>query len=253
MDYPAWMLMWLIGMVLFVAGKVWLWRQMPKGGNTAAFIFLWPGMNIMDWQRKPPRPAKHRDEQAWHYGMECMMAGVILFWGMGSLIRHPWVAGWCGMAGLVLMLHFGVFRLLAVWWMNKGHDVRPIMLNPMTATSLSEFWGRRWNRAFRDLVHPLVFTPMLRKYGAAPALWGCFIVSGLVHELVISLPAGAGYGSPTLYFIIQALGITMEKHLRFTSRFFTYSITLGPVFLLFHPPFLERVMLPFMHALGAQP
>jgi len=245
--------MWLMGLLLFAAGKVWLWQRMPKGVNAAAFVFLWPGMNIVDWQRKPPGSVKNHDEQAWYYGVECIMAGVILFWGMGSLISHPWLAGWCGMAGLVLMLHFGVFRLLAVWWTSRGHDVRPIMINPVAARSLSEFWGKRWNRAFRDLIHPLVFKPMLRKYGAAPALWICFIVSGLIHELMISVPAGGGYGFPTLYFIIQALGITAEKRLRITSWFFTYSITLGPVFLLFHPPFLERVMLPFMHALGAQP
>jgi hypothetical protein len=35
------------------------------------------------------------------------------------------------------------------------------------------------------------------------------------------------------------------------GRFFTILIVAGPVFWLFHPPFVHNVILPFMKAIGA--
>jgi alginate O-acetyltransferase complex protein AlgI len=86
------------------------------------------------------------------------------------------------------------------------------------------------------------------------------VTSGLIHELVISFPAGAGYGLPTGYFTLQGLGVVLEcskvgqrfgLSRGFSGRLFTLVLTVAPAFRLFHPPFVERVILPFMHAVGA--
>jgi hypothetical protein len=45
--------------------------------------------------------------------------------------------------GLSLVLHFGVFNLLAGAWRLAGVDCRPLFLAPLESTSLAEFWGRR--------------------------------------------------------------------------------------------------------------
>lgn len=74
------------------------------------------------------------------------------------------------------------------------------MRQPARACSLAEFWGRRWNTAFHELVHRYTFRPLLRKASARPALLLVFLLSGLVYELVISFPARGGYGLPTGYF-----------------------------------------------------
>jgi alginate O-acetyltransferase complex protein AlgI len=187
--------------------------------------------------------------------------GAALLWIVARHFTSPLVQGWCGMIGLILCLHFGLFRLLALAWRNLEVEVTPIMNRPVAAVSLSEFWGRRWNLAFRDLVFPLVFRPVAQRLGKAAALWAVFLTSGLVHESIISVPAGAGYGWPTAYFLWQALGITLEKRLfpvpaaaSVTARWlFTHSFTALPAFFLFHPPFVERVMVPFFHAIGALP
>jgi len=84
------------------------------------------------------------------------------------------------------------------------------------------------------------------------ATLAAFLVSGLIHELVISLPAGADYGLPTAYFLLQGIGILTERALpQIRGQIFTIVITAVPVFWLFHPPFVRNVILPFMEALGA--
>ena len=71
------------------------------------------------------------------------------------------------------------------------------MRMPIGAVSLTDLWSYRWNVAFRDLANPLLFRPLSNRIGVAPATLIAFIISGLLHELVISLPAGAGFGLPT--------------------------------------------------------
>src|SRR5208337_3836847 len=87
-----------------------------------------------------------------------------------------------------------------------------------------------------------------------------FVVSGVIHDAVISLPAGAGYGLPTMYFMIQGAGVMVERSsvgkrlgLRQGARgwIFMAAFTAGPAFWLFHPPFIRRVILPFMQAIHA--
>jgi alginate O-acetyltransferase complex protein AlgI len=83
-----------------------------------------------------------------------------------------------------------------------------------------------------------------------------FLISGLIHELVISLPAGGGYGLPTAYFLLQGWGVVVQRNL--TRRrdstagwIFTMLLTAGPAFFLFHPLFVRQVILPFLQAIGA--
>ncbi|MDZ4782099.1 MAG: membrane bound O-acyl transferase family-domain-containing protein [Planctomycetia bacterium] len=165
------------------------------------------------------------------------------------------------MIGTILMLHFGVFRLLANYWRAQGADARPIMNAPWAASSVSEFWGKRWNTGFRDLAVQCIFRPVARRMGVASATWAVFLFSGVVHDLVISLPAGAGYGRPTLYFLIQAMAVQFEHtalahrlgmHNAIRGRLLAAVVILAPVELLFHAPFRTHVMIPFMEALGAR-
>lgn len=82
-----------------------------------------------------------------------------------------------------------------------------------------------------------------------------FAASGLVHELVISVPARGGWGGPTLYFLLQGAAVLLQKRLGFLSRgipgrLFTFGILLAPAWLLFHPPFMQRVLRPLLAAMG---
>lgn len=165
------------------------------------------------------------------------------------------------MLGLILLLHFGIFQLSALFWQRLGVDAMPIMSAPLRSESLSEFWGKRWNLGFRQLSHDLIFGPLHRRLGVRAAGFLVFVVSGLIHDLVISVPAHGGYGFPTGYFVLQGVGVLVERSslgkrlgLREGVRgwLFMAVFTAGPAFLLFHPPFVLRVIIPFMkwmHAL----
>jgi hypothetical protein len=163
------------------------------------------------------------------------------------------------MVGLVFVLHFGSIHLLSCLWRWLGIEARPLMNWPIAATSVSDFWGRRWNTAFRDLTHRFLFGPLQRRIGAGWALAVGFLASGLVHDLVISVPAGAGFGLPTLYFLLQGAAIFIERNRTgramglgrgWRGRLFALVAVLGPAGMLFHPPFVRNVVVPFLNVIG---
>jgi len=187
-------------------------------------------------------------------------AGGFLLFGLARHDHPPLLAGWIGMIGTILILHFGLFDLATVFWRTAGITARPIMNAPWKSASLSEFWGRRWNGAFNQLVMEIFFRPFARSLGTTRATLTAFLISGLIHELVISLPAGAGYGLPAGYFLLQGWGVIAQRtpmrgrvRLRngVAGRMFTLFLVGAPAFGLFHPPFVMRVILPFMRAIGA--
>lgn len=260
-NLPPWMVMWFWAGGLFLGGKLAMlilhrpWKQAPWW-RVPAYTFLWPGMDTRPWIAR--RNAGNRTPQTPVIAaLLKMLLGALLLWIVAPHIAMPLARGWVGMIGLIFLLHFGSFHLLAIFWQGTGVPVVPIMQNPVGATTLTGFWGRRWNRAFRDLVYPLLFHPLARRLRPQGALGITYLISGLAHELVISVPARAGYGLPTLYFLLQAFGIGLEKRFPLkhpvTGWLRTHFFTTAPVFILFHPPFVERVMIPFFNLIGAQP
>jgi hypothetical protein len=185
-----------------------------------------------------------------------ILLGAVLLFGLARFAPDPLLTGWIGMIGMILVLHFGMFALLAIAWRAYGLDVRPIMDAPLNSTSLGEFWARRWNGAFNQLAFENIFRPVARSTGPILGTIVAFLASGLIHELVISLPARTGYGLPTAYFLLQGCGVIIQHRVPrirhgMAGQFFTAFVVAVPAFWLFHPPFVRNVILPFMKAIGA--
>jgi hypothetical protein len=198
----------------------------------------------------------------WLLAVSRLVGGAALFWFIHLLVsdQQPILLGWAGMVGIVLMLHFGLFHLLSCVWRTVGVDARPIMNRPLASTSVSAFWGRRWNAGFHDFAYPFVYQPLKRRMGPRAAIIAGFLFSGLVHEIVISVPAGAGYGLPTLFFGIQASALLFERSkcgkalglgTGWRGWLFTMTVLALPAYGLFHPPFVRTVVVPFMRAFRA--
>lgn len=258
--------MWSLAFGIFAACKWMTWRQwrlqVPHPGwRSGAYLFAWPGMDAASFL------SSHSSERcpalsSWiNAGFVTLLGAALFFVGARTIPdSHPLLQGWTGGLGLILMLHFGICRLVAFLWRSLGVNAAPIMANPLRSASLSEFWGRRWNRAFHQLAYDFVFVPLYRKLGAGLAGFLVFVFSGLLHDLVISVPARGGYGLPTLYFVLQGAGVALErsrigKRLGFRRGIrgwlFMATVTAGPAVWLFHPQFVLRVFLPFMKAVLA--
>ncbi|MBT8485281.1 MAG: membrane bound O-acyl transferase family-domain-containing protein, partial [Phycisphaerae bacterium] len=219
--WPRWALMWVLSIALF-AGCKWLtWRRRrvidAPGWLHVAYLFAWPGLDADGFLRSRPGFARHAVPRREWVGAGVKAAlGIALFWGAPRLLPadHPLAVGWLGMIGFIFIAHVGLFHLLSCAWRTAGVNARPLMLRPLASQSLAEFWGRRWNTAFRDLTHRFLFRPLTTRFGPRTALVVGFVFSGLVHDLVISVPAGGGYGGPTLYFLLQALAMMLERSRR---------------------------------------
>jgi hypothetical protein len=262
-ELAPWLFMWLVvGMI--VAGCKMLTllnlhsRAALPGWRLFGYLFFWPGMRPQPFL-PGCAPAQADRPNLWISGLGNLLVG-LLFFGLALLGDAPWwLKAWLGMAGFSFVVHFGLFDLVAAAWRRGGVPVEKLFACPLAAKSLGDFWGQRWNRAFSGFARDLIFRPLARPLGTSGATLAVFVFSGLAHELVISLPAAGGYGLPMLYFLIQGLLVLAEntRVFRQTMRsrplcawLWTAGGVLGPVALLFHRPFLEKVMLRFLAALG---
>lgn len=266
-QFPAWIYMWVLAFAM-CAGCKWLCfrKELAKGiepglSRKVGFLFGWIGMDAANFFTKDNAPKKTQATE-WSFACFKILLGAVLVWvGVrAALTINPLLAGWTGMVGLIFLLHFGLFHLLALGWRAAGVHALPLMRAPLLSRSLGEFWGRRWNTAFNQLTTRFIFLPLRRVTGVRAATMLVFFASGLVHDLVISVPARGGYGLPTLYFLLQGAGVLFE-HTNIAHRcglgrgirgwLFTLLVTAGPAFWLFHPSFIHNVILPMLHALGA--
>jgi alginate O-acetyltransferase complex protein AlgI len=263
-----WALMWGLAIAIYAALKWMTWwrgrRLVPQAplGRSLAYLLLWPGMDaptFLDVRRSATAATRTEFLRA----LAATLLGLGLLLGGARVVPSslPLLAGWIGLFGLIFVLHFGSFRLLSIWWRWQGIKAVPLMRAPVAAASLGEFWGGRWNTAFHVLARDYVVRPLRRRIGVPAAMMMAFVGSGLVHDLVISVPAGAGYGLPTAYFCLQGLGLLLERAPAgrrlglgqgVRGRLFAIAVTALPAFWLFHPAFVLNVVVPFLRVVGAR-
>jgi predicted DCC family thiol-disulfide oxidoreductase YuxK len=264
---PRWGFMWAMAFALY-AGCKWLTYREARARGVAtnrqralAYLFAWPGMDATAFLSETARPVRpHRSE--WTAAAVKTLFGATLIWVVArtAVPVNPLLAGWAAMVGLMFVLHFGTFHLLSLGWRTIGVNAMPVMRNPPRSSSLAEFWGRRWNTAFHELATRFTFRPLRPTVGRAGATLLVFLLSGLIHELVISVPAHGGYGLPTGYFALQGLGVAGERTRLgrrvglgrgWRGRLFTVVVAAAPAFWLFPPTFVRTVILPMLAFIGA--
>jgi hypothetical protein len=260
--FAGWVFMWLLAFAIFFGCKWLTWRQTDRSRTSRtrsmAYLLAWPGMDAREFLGETR--ADRASPAEWIRAAGKTILGIALLgFAAAGRMGSSLLAGWVGMTGVILLLHFGMFHLLALTYRIAGIAAKPLMRSPSLAVSLSEFWGARWNTGFNKLVHDLFFRPVARRTGILRATVFTFLVSGLLHDLVISLPARGGYGLPTAYFALQGVAVLFERSLTgaalglgrgLRGRLFTLAVAAAPLPMLFPPVFIRNIILPMLEAIG---
>lgn len=264
---PRWVFMWALAVSIY-AGLKWLTfadtpeRKSAPLTRQLGYLFLWCGMNARSFLAGPKATHTKPTLTQWLLAFAKVALGFALIY-----LAVPWMqrfgtlaAGWTGMVGIAFVLHFGLLHVLALCWQAAGYTAPPIMNKPHRSVSLGEFWGKRWNTAFRDLAHRYVFRPLVTGRGVVFATMAVFVASAFVHEIVITPSAGGGYGLPSIYFLLQGMALLAERS-RFGKRLglgrgpigraYCLIVIALPAVICFPPVFIERVTMPLMQAMGA--
>ncbi|MEM7166819.1 MAG: membrane bound O-acyl transferase family-domain-containing protein [Planctomycetota bacterium] len=254
---PAGMRMLLLVTVTFIAMKlVVLVADSARSGSSVgplrwvAFAVAWPGMRPVTLNKQAGTIRDAGQHAAW--GLGNVVFGMALVEG-ALLLNESGASRWATtpqlLAGCSFVLHFGVFRLVVALWRALGFDRRPLFRAPILARSLREFWGSRWNLAFSEMLQETVYRPLQGRWGRSQARFASFGVSGLLHEVAISVPVGGGYGLPTVYFLLQGWLVHLEAAAKTPrGRVLVLAQILIPILLVAHLPFLRGIVWPWLPA-----
>ncbi len=226
----------------------------------SAFAIGWMGMRAQPFEKLGDAPLPN----AWpmiRFGISRVIAGLVLIFAAHQVVllhlapnlNYITITALL-LVGFSLILHFGLLSISAGMWRLSGVNTYYLFKSPAKATSLTEFWSKRWNIAFSEMTSIAIFRPLINKTGAAAALMLAFGFSGLLHEIALSVPVNSGYGLPTLYFIIQGGLVLFEKALMSRKIMFlkntviahiwTLFWVIAPMPLLFHTQFIKQVVWP---------
>ncbi len=256
-NWPPALVAWLLAAAIYASFK-WLAFANSRVARHVSvleafqFLFLWPGMDADAFFTARPiaQPAVREVAMA----SLLTLAGLLMMLSLPALTPylHIEVRGWFGLVGLALFLLFGLSQIISIGWRLADVDAQPIMNRPLRATSLADFWGARWNLAFHDIGRMFVWLPLAKRFGRVIATLAVFFFSGIVHDLVMSVPTRGGLGLPTLYFLLQGGAVLFERSplgkrwglsRSWRGRAYAAIVILTPLGLLFHQPFLQRVVL----------
>lgn len=201
------------------------------------FAFLWFGMDPASFRNRRAGLAWKQD--IW-IGVGLMILGTLGAWLV-------WMMQWRQILVMFVPMsigfHFGTLRVLKGGLRAAGFPVRTLFPNLLDARGVGDFWSRRWNVGYSQMMQRLIGRPVQAVAGESAGVMAVFIGSGLLHELAITLPVQSGFGLPTLYFTLHG-GLTLiEKR---TGRQFgkiPALLAVGlPLSFLFPPAFQTEVI-----------
>ena len=215
-------------------------RQLPLA-RYGVFAFLWFGMD-------PGSFEKRRTGLDWksdvRLGLLLMAIGTLGAWWVASTPWRPLLLMFLPMS---LGFHFGALRVLKGALRTAGFPVRTLFPNVLGTRGIGDFWSKRWNVGYSQMMQRLVGRPVRQKLGENAGMMAVFLGSGVLHELAITLPVRSGFGPPTLYFTLHGLLTLLERRLgRPIGKIPTLLAVVLPLGLLFPPAFQKEVIARFL-------
>jgi predicted DCC family thiol-disulfide oxidoreductase YuxK len=153
---PGWAAMWALAAATFAGCKMQMWIKARRRlgrlpiGRSLFYLTGWPGMDPYPILTTPTGNRKPETGN-WLQALTATATGAALLWIATPRIGdNTLLTAWTGMLGLIFILHFGLLHLNVLGLQAIGLSAKPIMNHPLHATSVADFWGSRWNLAFRD-------------------------------------------------------------------------------------------------------
>ncbi|MES2922938.1 MAG: MBOAT family protein [Verrucomicrobiota bacterium] len=203
----------------------------------SVFAFLWFGMDPASFQNR-------REELSWksdvRLGLLLMLVGTLGAWLVWAM---EWRQIFIMFLPMSLGFHFGALRVLKGGLRAAGFPVRTLFPNVLDTQGVGDFWSRRWNVGYSQMMQRLVGRPVETLAGMNAGLMAVFVASGILHELAITLPVRSGFGLPTLYFTLHgSLTLLERKWGRPFGKFPALLAVILPLGLLFPPGFQNEVI-----------
>jgi hypothetical protein len=201
------------------------------------FSFAWFGMD-------PGTFRVRRKGLSWRgdlvRGIALMIVGTLGAWLVWAM---EWRQIFVMFLPMSLGFHFGALRVLKAGLRAAGFPVRTLFPNLLEAQGVGDFWSKRWNVGYSQMMQRVVGRPIEAKFGSSAGLMAVFVASGLLHELAITLPVQSGYGLPTAYFVLHGvLALTERARGRSFGKVFALLATMVPLGMLFPRVFQEEVI-----------
>ncbi|KAF7091389.1 hypothetical protein CFC21_093981 [Triticum aestivum] len=114
--------------------------------------------------------------------------------------------------GIVLYCFFYLLlACLAAIGGALGMDMERPFDRPLLASSLSDFWGRRWNLVMSGILRAAVYDPMQARVGKPAGIMATFLVSGLMHEAMMCyITLRRPTGAMLAFFMLQGAARVAE-------------------------------------------
>ena len=100
------------------------------------------------------------------------------------------------------------FKLYGAIWRMSGTRTKAYATNLWSIGTPADFWRR-----CHKLAHQWFYQDVFRQAGGTrhptPALWLTFVVSGLLHEYIISISLGRVTGYMLLFFVLQGVATSL--------------------------------------------
>ncbi len=201
------------------------------------FSFLWFGMDPASFRTR-------REGLSWQgdvrLGLLLMLAGTLGAWLVWAM---EWRQILIMFVPMSLGFHFGALRVLKGGLRAAGFPVRTLFPNVLETQGIGDFWSRRWNVGYSQMMQRLVGRPVAALAGANAGMMAIFVASGLLHELAITLPVRSGFGMPTAYFTLHGILALLERKWgRPFGKIPALLAVMLPLGLLFPPVFQSEVI-----------
>ncbi|CAM8903186.1 unnamed protein product [Rhodiola kirilowii] len=214
------------------------------------------------------RPAPDRDpgSQIWkpamRYAVKAMLLAVLFKLYDFKARLHPTAILFLYCFHIYFVLEFILAVVGAAARAGLGLELEPQFNEPYLATSLKDFWGKRWNLVVTSILRPTVYEPtmniitgptcQLSRNQAEPiAVLATFGVSAIMHELMIyNLGRLHPTGKMSSFFLLHGLCVVSETAVlrrlkgkwrvpRVVSSSYTILIVMSTAIWLFFPDFLR--------------